>query len=476
MAKQNINIGSTANDGSGDSLRDAAVKINSNFTELYNISGLDTSFTQGAFNAANSSTVLAQSGFNAANSSTVLAQSAFDQANNGVYTSNTLINGSHTVKLNDGGLLEIDQGYGFIGPFFGPGTAMFSDATGDINNVESYYSVIGSFSANTSGPESFGYMGTYTGMGNNVSAFIGTYNDTTQSNPTWEFGDGNLTLPQGSTIGETTNTTVITPPGALIGQSLVIRPTAPIGITSNHPSGFIDGDNIVITVTPNNGSTVTGTVDYTFTGCTEEQLGRALTGILTYGGESLKTITWTIPVSSSITTFTITLSNSSGFGIEGLSALTLTRTGSTEDNHIHLVSGNPTTVDLYLGDDDQYVKIEKNGGNVVIGTNSNSKQWTFGTDGNLRLPEDGYIVGNLRLPEDGYIVDSHGISVIVHPYVLDIEIDGGTTNSVYSKNDIVFDGGSTSSVFTFGQAVIDGCSAFSHSISKNFDGGSAVTI
>ena len=84
--------------------------------------------------------------------------------------------------------------------------------------------------------------------------------------------------------------------------------------------------------------------------------------------------------------------------------------------------------------------------------------------------------GKLTLPKDGQIVDCHGISVIVHPYVLDIEIDGGTTNSVYSKNDIIFDGGSTSSIFTFGQAVIDGCSAFSHSISKNFDGGSAVTI
>jgi hypothetical protein len=60
MAKQNINIGSSANDGSGDSLRDAAVKINQNFTELYATSGLDTTFTQAAFNAANSAITMIQ--------------------------------------------------------------------------------------------------------------------------------------------------------------------------------------------------------------------------------------------------------------------------------------------------------------------------------------------------------------------------------------------------------------------------------
>jgi len=35
MAKQVINVGSSAGDGSGDALRDAMIKINANFTELY---------------------------------------------------------------------------------------------------------------------------------------------------------------------------------------------------------------------------------------------------------------------------------------------------------------------------------------------------------------------------------------------------------------------------------------------------------
>jgi len=216
----------------------------------------------------------------------------------------------------------------------------------------------------------------------------------------WVFGDdGNLSLPQGSTIGETATTTVITPPGAAPGQSLVIRPTGVQGITSDHPGGFTDGDTITITVTPDYGGIpVTGTVDYTFTGCTQLQLGRALTGTLTFNNEGAKTITWTIPVSSTMTTFTITLSNASGFSLGGLiSPLTLTTTGSNEDHHIHLVAGDPVTTDIYLGDDDQYVKIEKDGGDVVIGTSTNTNHWTFGTDGKLTLPNSGVIDVGLQL-------------------------------------------------------------------------------
>lgn len=39
MAKQTINIGSAANDGTGDSLRDGADKINDNFNEVYALFG-----------------------------------------------------------------------------------------------------------------------------------------------------------------------------------------------------------------------------------------------------------------------------------------------------------------------------------------------------------------------------------------------------------------------------------------------------
>ena len=36
MAQQNLNYGSAANDGNGDGLRDTFIKVEANFTELYN--------------------------------------------------------------------------------------------------------------------------------------------------------------------------------------------------------------------------------------------------------------------------------------------------------------------------------------------------------------------------------------------------------------------------------------------------------
>ena len=241
-------------------------------------------------------------------------------------------------------------------------------------------------------------------------------------NNTWTFrkgGDGTLVLPQGGFIREssTANTLTLSPPNSLFGQSLVIRPTAPTGITSDRPGGFTSGDSVTITVTPDNGNVVTGTVDYTFTGCSEEQLGRTLTGTLTFNNTSAEQLSWNIPVQSDITSFTITLSNASGFSIVGVSPLTVTRNGSSEDSHIHLISGNTTTVDLYLGDDDQYVKIEKNAGNVVIGTNVNSQQWTFDVNGALTLPANSFAVNYANgSPAMSTAIANNGFTLYIDSY------------------------------------------------------------
>ena len=44
MARQNIGIGTSANDGTGDALRDAFEKTNQNFTELYGVTGWESKF------------------------------------------------------------------------------------------------------------------------------------------------------------------------------------------------------------------------------------------------------------------------------------------------------------------------------------------------------------------------------------------------------------------------------------------------
>ena len=203
---------------------------------------------------------------------------------------------------------------------------------------------------------------------------------------------GSIYLGSGSIISESGSNLVFTPPTALPGQSLVIRPTAP-ALTSNHPSGFYSGDSITITFTPS-GGTVTGTGSYIFTGCTEVQLGTPLTGSLLFNNEVTQSLTWTVPAISDITGFTFEIYN---FATFASSSISLSSSGSSEHSHVHLTSGNPITTDIYLGDDNQYIKIEKNNGNVVIGTNSDANQWIFDTSGSLTTPGSVEISGSLNI-------------------------------------------------------------------------------
>ena len=238
---------------------------------------------------------------------------------------------------------------------------------------------------------------------------------------------GSLTFPSGSILSETNNTISLMPPTAASGQSLVIRPTvATWGLTS---SGYIVyGSPITISVTLNSWAYF-GTVNYTISGSgvTPQSLGRALTGKLTFVSTSApdtETITWTIPANSNISEFTLTLTSVDGtlstdpqtqndpelyynFEYNGMPTgqfITVTNNGvsSSEHSHVHLVPGDPTTVDIYLGDDDQYVKIEKDGGDVIVGTDSNNNHWIFDTSGNLRTPTNSIISkGYPGLTQDG---------------------------------------------------------------------------
>ena len=63
--------------------------------------------------------------------------------------------------------------------------------------------------------------------------------------------------------------------------------------------------------------------------------------------------------------------------------------GGDDPTHIHLDTGDGNYYDQYFGDDNIYLKLESNSfgfGNVVIGTNNNSHNWSFGSNGNLLLP------------------------------------------------------------------------------------------
>jgi hypothetical protein len=195
---------------------------------------------------------------------------------------------------------------------------------------------------------------------------------------------GSMYFGSGSNITETSSSIIITPAGASAGQSLVVRQTAMVNLYSDHPLGFYLGDTITLTFQPDGNGAVSGSAPYLFTGCTESQLGTSLSGSLEFDNEVTKSLTWTIPELSDITGFTFDIYN---FQYDATQSISLSSSGSSEHSHIHLVSGNPSLVDIYLGDDDQYVKIEKNGGDVVIGTDANNNHWRFGDDGSLTLPD-----------------------------------------------------------------------------------------
>jgi hypothetical protein len=177
----------------------------------------------------------------------------------------------------------------------------------------------------------------------------------------WTFGtDGNLTLPAGSILSETANTTVISPPGAAAGQSLVIRPTA--GGTLTASGAIVPGQNLTITLNNIDASLDITGVTYEITGATAQQLGiGSLTGTFpafSPAGELPQTTTVVLPIPeyTSATTFTLTVGGDNPWNT---AFITVTNNGVIETSHIHLVAGDPATTDIYLGDDDQYVRLKK---------------------------------------------------------------------------------------------------------------------
>ena len=298
---------------------------------------------------------------------------------------------------------------------------------GDADNVSpdsgygGYVNIDGGKGANTGGNieitagySAGGQAGDVEIVGGSTSSGVAGDVKIKTNNNTWTFSpEGNTSFPSGSIISETNNTLSLMPPTAASGQSLVVRPTAAIWAISS--SNYIEYGNPITIVVTLGSWAYFGTVNYTIsgTGVTPQSLGRALTGKLTFvstSGPDAESITWTIPANSNITEFTLTLTSvdgtrsidqevdndpilyydfeeSNGMPIGQFITVTNNGISSSEHSHVHLVAGNPSTVDIYLGDDDQYIKIEKNAGDVVIGTNSDTNHWTFGTDGGMTFPD-----------------------------------------------------------------------------------------
>jgi hypothetical protein len=72
------------------------------------------------------------------------------------------------------------------------------------------------------------------------------------------------------------------------------------------------------------------------------------------------------------------------------------------ESHFHIMPAGQQAIDLFLGDDSNYVKLPSAGGVEISSSEIGAQHyWTFGTDGSLTLPEGSYI--NETTPIQGFV-------------------------------------------------------------------------
>jgi hypothetical protein len=117
------------------------------------------------------------------------------------------------------------------------------------------------------------------------------------------------------------------------------------------------------------------------------------------------------------------------------------------------------TTELFLGDDNQYVKLASNGAIVVNSANvslGNSAQWTFGIDGNLTLPGNSFTVNYAN----GSQVSLGGGGIAL----TDLSV---TSNSPSGNGSLTYN--NTTGVFTFTPADLS-------SVAGNYGNSNVVTL
>jgi len=119
MAKQSLNIGTTANDNTGDTLRSGGDKINDNFDELYTALGNNASLNISLANPATGQ-VLKYNG------------SSFVAANFNALTSALDVSGNSIISSSNGNITLAPNGTGDVVITAGSQTTTFDGATGGV--------------------------------------------------------------------------------------------------------------------------------------------------------------------------------------------------------------------------------------------------------------------------------------------------------------------------------------------------------
>jgi hypothetical protein len=549
MAKQNINVGTTANDKKGDSLRAAFQKVNANFTELYAALGLtDVTLNLGAFTFTGSTMstddstnividkpitvngeitvdgdITPKTNFGASLGTPTRQFKSLYVSTNTVFlggvplsleagTNELTINNvpiSQTINYadipnvptdvsdltdNDGLLggggnsfdqdLNTDDSVTFnsvgattvnVSQINGtnPGDELVIQAnnhnwTFDANGNLTFpqgtllgYSDPGGFIINGAVDKdiaiytyngadahgwTFGTDGSLTIPGDirsegNINIDINLSDSTLRR---WQFGeDGSLTLPAGGDIIDSSGQSVLgggsstvvrqdTPPSAdngtlwfntvegrlYIKYSDVWVDAAPLMTPA--PDTDIDVASITFPDASVQTTAFTGTAstDRLVNGANTVSLGS--TGALTLpNGSTIGDADTFAGVPITTARGTILLGNSPEIG---------------QADHFHIMKGGQQNLDLFLGDDSNYVKLPSTGGVEIASQSFNQYSWIFGTDGALTVPGDIRSEGNvnievnlsdstlrrwsfgedgdLTLPAGGDILDSNGNSVL----------------------------------------------------------------
>ena len=307
------------------------------------------------------------------NGSNVWSELSANTISGGGGTGNTLVNGSYTVGLGADGNLTFPTGNLVIIP---------GDPAGNVASIRSTDHPLGILSTGANGAVASLWIEDYANV--NTSNIAAVYANPTPGSKIvriavgqnggagpklWDFGtDGTLTFPNGTTIGSAGF-------------------TAPLS-TDFLINTFIDNTGDPGTKTWRFGTDGNLTLPAGGT-ITEANVGLADALILTpanitYPGQQLRIYSTVPPMA--------------------------------EGNHLHLTTGNLYATELYLGDDNYFVKLGDTGNVGIRATTqslSSTALWTFDPTGNLTLPAGGVVL-NSDSTVYGAISTSSSVTTYTH--------------------------------------------------------------
>ena len=112
------------------------------------------------------------------------------------------------------------------------------------------------------------------------------------------------------------------------------------------------------------------------------------------------------------------------------------------ENHFHIMKAGQQAIDLFLGDDNNYVKLPSTGGVEISSSELGAQHyWTFGTDGTLTVPFDSGIIspGAVAIQTGGYyLYNQTGVNSLTISGAVEITYAG--LDSEVSVGDNITDG------------------------------------